>query len=614
MSSLPILDNNTSVAAPAQTLAQAPTQSVNVYGSGNLLEACVTKGIITAEKAEEIKKDIVSSGKTMEDSIVAAGIDESVVYKTKAEMFGIEFVDLSTLEIDPGVLTRIPQDAAQKNMAVAFEQGMRGIKVAMSDPLDIQKIKYIGAIVGGAVEPVFSAPHMIQFIIDNKYGAQVGSEVKEALADVDDSGIQIGTAVGEVTDLSAGSLANAPVSKIVNMILEYAIRYDSSDVHIEPREDKISVRFRIFGVLSEKLTLPQKLHPAVVSRIKILANLKIDEHRVPQDGRFQVKLGTNNIDLRVSVVPAVYGEKIVMRLLKKGGGAMDLSKTGMRGHAYMVFKGALEKTQGIVLVTGPTGSGKTQTLASSLKILNTPEVNIMTLEDPVEIRVDGVNQIQVNADVGLTFARGLRAFLRQDPDIIMVGEIRDSETANLAVQAALTGHLVLATLHTNSAAGAPPRLIDMEVEPFLLASTMNVVLGQRLVRQICDQCIEAYYADSVIAAQIRNVLAPLTSYDIFKLKNNDKGDPNRVDDDKIVLYRGKGCSKCNNTGYNGRVGIFEALEVTESVSKLILKRASTQDIQAAAVSNGMIRMAQDGFMKALEGITTVEEVLRVQTV
>jgi type IV pilus assembly protein PilB len=592
----------------------APAPGPSVAGAANLVEAAVTKGLINAQQAEEIKGKVVANGKTMEDALIEAGVPEPDVYRTKAEMFNIEFVDLNALEIDPNILNKIPSDSARKNMAVAIGQGVRGVKVAFVDPLDIQKTKYVGAIVGGSIEPVFSTPSMITYVIDSKYGAQVGSEVAEALEEVDDGGIQLGSAVGEVTDLSAGNLANAPVSKIVNMVLEYAIRYKASDIHIEPREDKVSVRFRIFGVLSEKLTLPKKLHPAIVSRLKILSNLKIDEHRVPQDGRFQVKLGNSNIDLRVSVVPAAYGEKIVMRLLKKGGGAMDLQSTGLRGHAFKIFTESLKKTQGIILVTGPTGSGKTQTLASALKVLNTPEVNIMTLEDPVEIRVDGVNQVQINADVGLTFARGLRAFLRQDPDIIMVGEIRDSETAGLAVQAALTGHLVLATLHTNSAAGAPPRLLDMEVEPFLLGSTMNVVLGQRLVRKVCEHCREAYYADGEVVKQIHAVLDGIKTFDMFKLQNNNAGDATNPDDDKIVLYRGKGCPQCNDTGYSGRLGIFEALDINEGISKLILQRSSTGDISKTAIANGMVTMVQDGFMKALEGITTIEEVLRVQTV
>lgn len=603
---------NDFMASHQGAVSEQSTNSNSVMGMTDLVQAVIQKGLMTNEKLVEVNNNI-SAGRTVEESLVQAGVSEDNVYRTKAEMFNIEYVDVSSLSIDPNILHKLPVDAARKYQAVAIEQTAEGLKVAMVDPLDIQKIKFLGVTTGSNIVPVFSSPAMITYVIDNKYGAEVGAEVQEALAEVGDNS-QIGQVITEVTDLdSSGDLANAPVSKIVNMMLEYSIRYKSSDIHIEPRENKISVRFRIFGVLTEKLTLPKKLHPSVVSRIKILSNLKIDEHRVPQDGRFQVKMGTTAVDLRVSVIPTVYGEKIVMRLLEKGGGAMDLPDTGMRGHALKLYTESLRKTQGIILVTGPTGSGKTQTLASSLKILNTPAVNIMTLEDPVEIRMDGVNQVQVNADVGLTFARGLRAFLRQDPDIIMVGEIRDGETAELAVQAALVGRLVLATLHTNSAAGAIPRLIDMGIEPFLLASTLNITVAQRLVRKICEDCKEAYYADKAIVTEIHKILDGLKgSYDMYKLPNNDAGDLENIEDDKLVLYRGKGCPKCNDTGYQGRLGIFEALDVNEKISKGILQRSSTMDLNRTAIENGMITMVQDGFMKALEGLTTIEEVLRVQ--
>jgi|GEM_PF-56392 len=602
----PLIDN----------LSGITSGSNSVQGMTNLIDAVVAKGLIQPPAAEEVKSKVVTMGKSLEQALVEDGkVNEDEVYKVKAEMSGLEFVDLGTIEIDPNVLNKIPSETARKFMAIAFAVTPSGIKVAMADPTDLQKTRYLTTLLGASVEAVYSSPRLIRFITDNKYGAQVGSEVTQALESVDESAINLTSAVSEVTDLeSNGDLANAPVAKIVNMILEYAIRYKASDIHIEPRENKLSVRFRIFGVLAEKLTLPSKLIPAAVSRIKILANLKIDEHRVPQDGRFQVKLDKDMVDLRVSIVPTVYGEKIVMRLLEKGGGSIDLPSTGLRGYAFKVFTENLHKTQGILLVTGPTGSGKTQTLASCLKILNTPQVNIMTLEDPVEIRVDGVNQVQVNGDVGLTFARGLRSFLRQDPNIIMVGEIRDAETANLAVQAALTGHLVLATLHTNSASAAPSRLVDMEVEPFLLASTLNIVVAQRLVRKICNDCKEAYYVDGEVAKQIHAVLDGIKSYDMFKLQGNQIGNPADPVDDKIVLYRGKGCSKCNDTGYVGRLGIFEAIDVNESISKLILQHATTQDMQKQAEQNGMLNMLQDGFMKAVEGITTLEEVLRVQTV
>jgi type IV pilus assembly protein PilB len=410
------------------------------------------------------------------------------------------------------------------------------------------------------------------------------------------------------------------------MILEYGIKFKASDAHIEPRENKLSVRFRINGLLVEKLSdLPLQLVNPIVARIKILSNLKIDEHRVPQDGRFEVAFGKVKVDIRVSIMPTVYGEKVVLRFLDKTSGVFPLESTGLRGSGYKVYKDALKQTQGIILVTGPTGSGKTVTLASSLAILNKPEVNIVTLEDPVEIRINGVNQVQVNSDVGLTFAVGLRSFLRQDPDIIMVGEIRDEETAQLATQAALVGRLVIATLHTNSAAGAIPRLLNMNIEPFLLSSVIDVIVAQRLPRKICEHCKEAHNATEDQIKLLHTVLDGIKGYDLWNygsprdipadeqnVEDINKIKKERPTNEKVKLYKGKGCEYCNDSGYLGRIGIFEVLKVDEKISKLIMQHKSAQEIQDFAMMEGMITMIQDGFMKALEGITTIEEVLRVQ--
>jgi len=392
MSSLPELDNaiipSGLSSQVATSMSDLGTPSGGYTAGSTLLDALQRSGKLTKQQVDDLKKLVVTSGKTMEQAAtVEGGLTEEEVYKVKAGMFGVEFVDLGSLDFDPTLLNKISPDVARKNLAVVVGRGVSGLKVAMTDPLDIQKVKYLSAIVGTTIEPVLGTPGQINYVIDNKYGAQVDSEVDKAMEDVGDQVTNLSGVATEVTDLASGAdLANAPVSKIVNMILEYAIRYKSSDVHIEPRENKIAVRFRIYGVLAEKLSLPKKaeklslpkkLMAAVVSRIKILATLKIDEHRVPQDGRFQVKLGDEMVDLRVSTVPTVYGEKIVMRLLQKGGGAIDLPATGVRGHAFKVFNEAIHKTQGIILVTGPTGSGKTQTLASVLKVLNTGEVNII---------------------------------------------------------------------------------------------------------------------------------------------------------------------------------------------------------------------------------------------
>lgn len=582
-------------------ISTLPNSTTPANQASNILDMLFEQGKIDANQLSQTKFESINTGKTFEQLAVEKGfIDENDIARLKAERFNIPFVDVTSLTISAELLQKIPQDIARKNLAVAIEETPQGIKVAMSDPLDIQKVKFIQTLIGRSIIPVFASEVGLQGVIDTRYGAQVGAEVAEALEEVE--GV-VDIKMTSTSDELAQDISNAPVSKIVNMILEYAFKFKASDIHIEPREEKLSVRYRVNGVLSEKLTLPRKLTPSIISRIKILADLKIDEHRIPQDGRFQLKVDTNLIDIRVSIVPTVYGEKVVMRLLERGGGAIPLEKSGLRGSGFKVYTEAIRKTQGIILITGPTGSGKTQTLASTLNILNRPEVNIMTLEDPVEIRISGVNQVQINPDVGLTFAKGLRAFLRQDPNIIMVGEIRDGETADLAIQASLTGHLVLATLHTNSAAGALPRLFDMEIPPYLLASTINVVVGQRLIRKICEHCKEAYIATPEMMAQVQQVLGNIQDYNAMQAV----GDPNQLE-----LFRGKGCPQCNNTGYSGRSGIFEVMNVSENIGRLVMSKKSSTDIQKQAIDEGMITMLQDGFMKAIEGITTLEEVIRVQ--
>ncbi|OGG29217.1 hypothetical protein A2973_05840 [Candidatus Gottesmanbacteria bacterium RIFCSPLOWO2_01_FULL_49_10] len=378
------------------------------------------------------------------------------------------------------------------------------------------------------------------------------------------------------------------------------MRTRASDVHIEPQTGDTRVRYRVDGILQERLALPRGLHEAVVSRIKILSDMKIDEKRIPQDGRFNFKMGESEVDLRVSTLPTVHGEKIVMRLLKKSGGIPTLQELGLRGLALKNLETAMLRPHGIILVTGPTGSGKTTTLYAVLARLNSARVNIMTLEDPVEYEIAGVNQVQINPAAGLTFATGLRSFLRQDPNIVLVGEIRDTETTDLAIQAALTGHLVFSTLHTNNAAGAVPRLLDLGAEPFLVASAVNAIVGQRIARRICPTCKEEYIPEQSVVDDMKKTLGTLVP-----------------PDKKIVLYRGKKtmgdlpCQSCVGMGYVGRLGIFEVFPVSEIMSKLILARAPMGDIEKQAVSEGMITMKQDGYMKALEGVTTLEEVLRV---
>jgi type IV pilus assembly protein PilB len=495
-------------------------------------------------------------------------------------------------------------------MAVAFEETNNRVKVAMEDPLELQKVQFIESILGKKIDSYYASPDAIQNILDTKYGAQIGGVVSKALEDI---GVVDINQDAEQASMNQGAIEGAPVSKIVNMLLDYAIKHEASDVHIEPRENRVAVRYRVHGVLSEKLTLPAKLANSVVARIKILSNMKIDEHRIPQDNRFQVKAENKSVDVRVSIMPSMYGEKVVMRLLEKDKGIMQIDHIGLRGPALKSYKHALGLTQGIILITGPTGSGKTVTLASSLEALNTQDVNILTIEDPVEIRINGITQVQVNADVGLTFSNALRAFLRQDPDIIMVGEIRDAETAKLAVQAALTGHLVLATLHTNSAAGALPRLLELGVEPYLLASTINAVVAQRLVRVLDPDCAESYQPEEHIVQLLHENLDGLNGFDLVV---SDSGEKIHFDSStkEVKLYRPKQGPNCGEDAFSGRIGIFEVLTVNEQIGKLIMQHASAQEIERQARTVGMISMEQDGFMKALEGMTTIEEILRVQNI
>ena len=388
--------------------------------------------------------------------------------------------------------------------------------------------------------------------------------------------------------------------KIVSNILEFAVKSRASDVRIEAEERRSRVRYRVDGILHEKLTLPHEVHDSLVSRIKILAGMKIDESRIPQDGRFSFKTGTEEVDLRVSSLPTVHGEKVVMRLLKKTGGVPDLPELGVRGRALKNLEDAIIRPHGIILVCGPTGSGKTTTLYSVLSRINTPKVNIVTLEDPIEYQISGINQVQVNVDAGLTFASGLRSFLRQDPNIIMVGEIRDQETADLAIQASLTGHLVFSTLHTNDSAGALPRLLDMGAEPFLLASSITAILAQRVVRKIHEDCKESYKPEQAVETDIKSVLGKL-------LQNTNDASSGG----EMKLFKGRGDEECSNSGYLGRVGVFEVMPITEKIGRLILERSPAVDIQKQAVEEGMVTMKQDGYLKVTEGVTSIEEVLRV---
>ena len=559
-----------------------------------LLDLLLKKNSLKKDDYDRVKAELASSALSVEEILLKHGlVSETVVAQVKAEMLKVPYLDVSGTSVSPVALNVLPEAVAKRYLAlpVALNKETKVLTLVMANPADLQALEFIEKKTGLKIKPHLGEPSKLKSEIEIRYSQSLSSEVTEALKDssVARPEVRLQTA----SDLAGGVIREAPVSKIVSTILEFAIKARASDVHIEPMEEKTRVRYRIDGILYEKLILPRNVHDSVVSRIKILSHMKIDEKRMPQDGRFSFVAGVEEVDLRVSSLPSVHGEKMVMRLLKKSLKVPDLQELGLRGKALANLETSIRVPHGIILVTGPTGSGKTTTLYSALSKINTPKVNIITLEDPVEYQIGGITQVQVHQQAGLTFASGLRSFLRQDPDIIMVGEIRDKETAELAIQASLTGHLVFSTLHTNSSAGALPRLLDMKAEPFLLASSMTSVVGQRVTRKVCQHCKLSYSPPPEVVADIKKVLGPLLTQA------------------KLELFKGGKCQECNGTGYSGRVGIFEVLPVTEKIGRLILERSPSSKIEAQAVADGMITMKQDGYLKVVEGVTTLEEVLRV---
>lgn len=570
-------------------------------------EVLVRLNLLTKEQLDQAKIESVRSASDLDEVILKLHIlpDEDVV-KAKAISINVPYVDLSTLKVDPKVLKNISKDMAKKYQAVPFGFTGNLLNVAMVNPNNVQAIEFIERRSGFRVNPYMASVSGIENVLSQYQ--DLSEEVSEALKNVEEVGVQKKGKEGE--DDKVGDLVqDAPVTRAVNTILEYAAKSKASDIHIEPWENALKVRFRVDGILQETMSLPVHIQAALVSRIKILSDLKIDEHRVPQDGRFDINVDGHEIDIRVAVSPTVHGEKIVMRLLDKSGGIITLEELGAVGRAYTLINEGIKKPHGMILSTGPTGSGKTTTLYAILTKMNTPQVNIVTLEDPVEYQVGGVNQIQVNSAVGLTFASGLRSILRQDPNIIMVGEIRDAETADLAVQSALTGHTVLSTIHTNSASGVLPRLLDMKIEPFLIASTVSTVIGQRLVRKVCPKCRQTYKATPALKEAVVKTVGPLLPKNAAEAKK--MGYPNLPlsGSTDFTLYKPVGCTQCNNTGYSGRIGIYEVVDMSPELEQLVVKHATTYEIQQQALAEGMITMRQDGFFKALEGITTIEEVI-----
>mgnify|MGYP000990825839 CR=1 FL=1 len=584
-------------------------QNVNVITKG-IEDVLYEKKLITQDQLSAIKFEHVNSGKSVETIIKDRGfVSNSDFVKSLAEVYNLEFVDLTNMKVEPELLELIPSALAKKYAAVPYQQQGEKLMVAMADPLDLQTIEFIERKTGKTVIPAISTQKDIDHILEEQQGKAIGAEISAALEEISQTTVKI----DETKTLDdQATLRDAPIARIVEMILQTAVKTGASDIHLEPGETSTRLRYRIDGILEEKRVIPKEMHDSIIARIKILSNMKIDEKRVPQDGRFRVNSGNKSTDLRVSSLPTIYGEKIVIRLLKEEGTVLTFKDLGLRGLSLKRLEEAMLRPTGMVLVTGPTGSGKTVTLASALAKINTVRVNVVTIEDPVEIRVPGVNQVQVNPQAGLTFAAGLRSFLRQDPNVVMVGEIRDSETAELAIHAALTGHLVLSTLHTNSAAGAIPRLLDMKMESFLLASTLNVVVAQRLVRKACEECKETYTPPQEILDTINEVLGSIENSQVIMHKDKEIAEAiKKVRSGKIELYRGKGCDKCGKTGYKGRTGIFEVLEMNPEVGLLTMESKPEGEIEKQAVSDGMLSLIQDGYLKALEGITTLEEVLRV---
>lgn len=561
-----------------------------------LLDILVTNNILTRDRANAIEIDSLQKNIPIEVYLYRQPEIRKVdILSAISNLIKVPYIDIASVAVDPQALGLISEAIARKYTIIPINYNLKddSVLICTSDPFNLSLVDFLEKKTGKKVHVALAYEDDIKKTIEMSYAQSLSPEVKEALQEVDHREERVIEDVGTV-------IKEAPIAKIVNTILEFAVQSRASDIHIEAQETKTRVRYRIDGILTEKLALPKSIHDSLVSRIKILSQMKIDEKRIPQDGRFGYRLGQEEVDLRVSTLPTVHGEKIVMRLLKKTGGLPTLTELGLRGSQSKALEEAISKPYGIVLVTGPTGSGKTTTLYSILTKLNKPGVNIVTLEDPVEYQISGINQVQINTQAGLTFASGLRAFLRQDPNIILVGEIRDGETTQLAIQAALTGHLVFSTLHTNDAATAIPRLIDLGGEPFLVASILNASMAQRIVRKICRNCAIQYTPPQEVQDNIKQILGDLL--------------PASVLQNGMKLTKGQGCNECNQTGYIGRVAIFEVLTFSQTISKLIMKQASAKEIEDQARTEGLITMKQDGYLKVVEGLTTVEEILRVAEV
>lgn len=580
---------------------------------GKLDQLLVSSKALTSEELAKYHATAKSTGVPfLTELLQSRAIDNESLTRIIAQISLVPYVNLADAVIDQAILSLLPRETAERYMAVPLGELSEGVAssakrlaIAMLDANNVQAVDFLANKIQRPLKVYMASEQGIQHVLD-QYKTDLSQGVDDAIAAT--GGKEV---VGVETALVISQ--DSPISRALNTILEYAVRARASDIHIEPSEADVRIRCRIDGVLREIMKLPKSIEPALISRIKILSNLKIDEHRVPQDGQFAVHVSSKDVDLRIAISPVVWGEQVIIRLLDKSGSSFKLEEMGYAGRALRTIRKGIAKPNGMILTSGPTGSGKSTSLYALISEIKSDMVNIVTLEDPVEYKMAGVNQIQVNAEVGLTFASGLRSILRQDPDVVMVGEIRDKETANLAVQAALTGHLVFSTLHTNSAAGVLPRLLDMGIEPFLIASTVNTIIGQRLVRRLSSKRVP-------IASNEREVLSiretvgmilPQTPQDVARA-SQDLGykDLPLATQNAYTLMQGQDSPQTPG-GYKGRVGLYEVMDVSENIQNLIVKRATSAEIQRQAVSEGMITMRQDGYLKALQGLTTLEEVNRV---
>ncbi len=575
-------------------------------GLESVTNLLVSEGLLDAAVLAQVQAEVQQTKQPLIEALTTKGlVSDNMIAHATAVFMGVPYVDLKNVEMDQNVLLLLSLEVAERSMAVPLGEENGQLVVAMLDVGNVQAVDYLSTLTKKPVRALMASSDGIQAVLKQYRGDF--SSVKQAVKTTNQE-----VALKENSDVKTIT-QDSPISKALTSILDFAVKSKASDIHIEPLENSLIIRCRIDGVLRKVMDLPRAIEPALVSRIKILANLKIDEHRIPQDGQFAVAVGDKEVDLRIAISPVVWGEQVVIRLLDKSGTSMEIEDMGMTGRALRTVMAGIERPNGMILTSGPTGSGKSTTLYALIKKIKSEKINIVTLEDPVEYKMDGVNQIQVNVDAGLTFASGLRSILRQDPDVVMVGEIRDNETANLAVQASLTGHLVFSTLHTNSAAGILPRLLDMGIEPFLLASTLNTVIGQRLVRRVAPKRTVRQSTD-METEEIENViggLLPKTAEEAVS-RGEDLGYDNLPLANQTSYSLVKGVDDQNSPGgYAGRAGLYEAIDVDEDIQKLIVAHATAAEVMRVAKEKGTVTMRQDGFLKAVTGVTTIEEVNRV---